>query len=100
MGFHERWIYLSFQCISTVKYLINVKGSIVGEYHPLWGLWQGDPISLYLFLLCGDDLSLLIRQAKHKIGRIWGVTATWSSLGTSYLFFVDDSLLFCETSMV
>lgn len=66
--------------------------------HPSRGLQQGDPISLYLFLLCGHSLSFLITQAKQYVN-IQGVNATRSSLGVLHLSFFDDSLLFCDASV-
>jgi hypothetical protein len=34
MGFHERWISLIMQCISTVTYRIKVNGSLIEQIIP------------------------------------------------------------------
>ena len=66
MGFHERWIALVMHCISTISYYILMNGVAYGSIIPTRGLRQGDPLSLYLFLLCTDGLSSLINNAARN----------------------------------
>ena len=66
MGFHERWIALVMHCISTISYSILMNGVAYGSIIPTRGLHQGDPLSLYLFLLCADGLSSLINNAARN----------------------------------
>ena len=63
MGFHERWISLIMHCITTISYSVLINGVAYGSIIPTRGLCQGDPISLYLFLLCADGFSSLINNA-------------------------------------
>ena len=60
MGFHQKWIGLMIECISTVSYSILINGEPHGNIHPSQGLRQGDPLSPYLFLLCAERLHSLI----------------------------------------
>ena len=62
------------------------------------GLRQGDPISPYLFLLCAEGLNGLIRKASLQ-GKIHGVSLCPRGPKITNLFFADDSLLFCRTSL-
>lgn len=56
----------------TVKYSIEVNGGQVCEVIPSRGLRQGDPLSLYLFLMVADVFSVLIQKAvvNNSIGGV------------------------------
>ena len=60
MGFNERWISLTMMCVRSVWYSIIVNGSPHGLIIPSRGIRQGDPISMYLFLLCVEALSSML----------------------------------------
>ena len=51
MGFNEKWINLIMNCINTVSYSVLINGVVHGYITLTRGLHQGDPVSLYLFLL-------------------------------------------------
>lgn len=72
MGFHERWISLAMMCVKTVSFSVLINGEPRGKIIPTRGLRQGDPISLYLFLLCVEGLSAILRD-EMKMGKIKGV---------------------------
>lgn len=59
------------------------------------GLRQGDPLSLYLFLMVADVFSVLIQKAvvNNSIG---GVRMKKRCLIMSHLLFADNSLVFLE----
>ncbi|KAA3481601.1 reverse transcriptase [Gossypium australe] len=97
MGFAERWVNLAMQCISTVSYTVNINGNRGRHFYPTRGLRQGDPLSPYLFLICSEGLSALIRQAVGA-GTFRGVKASRRGPTISHLLFADDSLLFEEAT--
>ena len=97
LGFPTRWISLISSCIRSVSFSILVNGESHGYFKPNRGLWQGDPLSPYLFLLCAEGLHSLIQQAKLS-GSIKGVSLSSASPKVSHLFFADDSLLFCRAT--
>ena len=80
------------QCISLVTYAIRINGKLSEPFTPLQGLRQGDPLSPYLFLLCAEGLSVLIKNAVSE-GNMEGGPSI------SYLFFADDSIIFCKTTI-
>jgi hypothetical protein len=99
LGFAERWISLSMTCIRTVSYSILINGKPHGKIHQTRGLRQGDPLSLYFFLLCAEGRSMIIEQTKRE-GLITALLVTRGGTRLSHLFFVDVSLLFYKANIV
>ena len=66
MGFHEKWISMIMQCISTMSYSILKNSVAYGCIKPTRGIRQGDPLSPYLFLLCAEGFSSMICQAAKR----------------------------------
>lgn len=50
--------------ISSVQYSIMLNGYEVGLVIPYWIFRQGNPLSLYLFILYAKGLSYLFQRAK------------------------------------
>ena len=63
MGFSNKWTNLVMACVRSVSYSVVVNGRRCGNITPSRGLRQGDPISPYLFLLCAEGFSSLLRKA-------------------------------------
>ena len=97
MGFHQNWISLMTECISTVSYSILVNGEPHGYIQPSRGLRQGDPLSPYLFLLCAEGLHSIIQKARMD-GDIQGISLCRGGPKVTHLFFADDSLLFSKAT--
>lgn len=94
-SFHSTWIGWISECIRSVTYSILVNGESKGHIVPTRILHQVDPLSPYLFLLCSEGLNRLI-QHDVDIGHIEGFTLCRNGSKISYLFYADDSLLFCR----
>lgn len=95
MGFYNRWIDLIMVCVKIYSYSILVNGEPQGLIHPSKGIWQGDPFSPYLFLLCTKGLHELITKAATD-GELKGFFICRQDLKLIHLFFIDDNLLFCR----
>lgn len=95
LGFCEKWIRWILSCISSVTYSFNVNGEHRGYVIPQRGIRQGDPLSPYLFLLCSEGFSNMLRCAERD-KRITGVKISRQGPVVTHLFFADDSLLFCR----
>ena len=96
-GFHEKWIQLIMQCITTVSYSMIINGSVHGCIFPTRGLRQGDPLSPYLFLLCVDGFSSLIKDAARN-QMLSGISICRGCSMVTHLFFANNSLLFCKAT--
>ncbi|XP_021774657.1 uncharacterized protein LOC110738567 [Chenopodium quinoa] len=96
-GFPPYWVHLIMQCVSTVSYQVLVNGSPTEGFRPQRGLCQRDPLSSYLFVLCMEVLSAMLRKAESE-GLFQGIKIARRALVISHLFFADDSLLFFQVS--
>jgi hypothetical protein len=56
MGFADQWIGLIMNYVST--------GDLLDIFVPRGGLRQGDPLSPYLFLLCAEAISALLKKGR------------------------------------
>ena len=74
MGFSKWWISLIMKCVRSVTYSVVINVQQYGHIKPFRGIRQGDPLSLYLFLLCAEGLSSLLKKAKDE-NMIKGVSA-------------------------
>jgi hypothetical protein len=62
------------------------------------GLWQGDPLSPYLFLLCAEAFSCLLHAAEQR-GELEGVKVCQNAPNINHLLFSDDSLLLMKSDL-
>ncbi|GMI81726.1 hypothetical protein HRI_001841900 [Hibiscus trionum] len=97
LGFAQQWTDLLMSCISTVSYSIVINGKVGDAFVPTRGLRQGDPISPYLFLLCSEGLSSLLRTASIS-GSLQGARIARGAPLVTHLLFADDSIIFGEAS--
>ncbi|XP_025630405.1 uncharacterized protein [Arachis hypogaea] len=92
IGLLTHIINLILSCISAAKMRILWNGEELGEFSPTRGIWQGDPISPYIFVLCIKFLSQLINAVVHH--GFWNpIRIKRESPDISYLCFTDDLIL-------
>lgn len=82
-------------CVKSVTYNFVANDTLVGPVLPTRGLRQGDPLSPYIFILCAEGSSILLKQANRE-GSLNGSRVCRSAPSISHLHFVDDCLLFCR----
>ena len=56
-GFCNQWVDLIMAFLGSTSYQVLVNGVLKGDIRPIRGIWQGDPLSLYLFLICSGALN-------------------------------------------
>ncbi|KAA3472577.1 reverse transcriptase [Gossypium australe] len=97
MGFDPGWVDSLIKCVSIVSYSVVFNGHIGKKIRPTRGLRHGGPLSLFLFLICGEGLSSLLRLA-IKENLLRGVKASRRGPQVLHLLFADDCVLFREAT--
>ena len=95
LGLDSKWVQVAMETICTASYSVLINGEPKGFITPSRGIKQGDPLSLYLFLLCAEGLSSLIRSNVAS-RRLHGIQSCPNGICISHLLFADDSLIFCQ----
>jgi len=97
LGFCDSFVSVIMKCVTSVSMSVRVNEVLTETFRPTRGIRQGDPISPYLFLLCVEGLSCLLKS----VGPVYlsrgvrvGVHAPW----ISHLLFADDCIVFSEAS--
>ena len=60
LGFNDTWIRLAIETVCIASYSILINGEPHSLVKPTLGIKQGDPLSPYLFLFCGEGLSAML----------------------------------------
>ena len=97
IGFHEKWVGWMMMCLETMQYIVLVNGEGVGPVISGRGIRQGDPLSPYLFIICAERLTTLLKRAEAK-GDIHGLKVCTGAPLLTHLLFANDCFLFCRAT--
>ncbi|GJT69316.1 reverse transcriptase [Tanacetum coccineum] len=96
--FPQNFIDLIMACVTYVFFSFDINGDISRHVGPTRGLRQWDPILPYLFIMCADVLSAIIRREIHT-DNIHRVKVSRGAPQVSHLFYADDSIFFTMATM-
>ena len=95
MGFGLKWRGWIKACVTSVRFLVLVNGSLEGFFGSSHGLRQGDSLSPLLYLLIMEVLSRLLKKIE-ECNLNWGFhvgAVNFVGVCISHLLFVDDTIL-------
>jgi mannosylglycoprotein endo-beta-mannosidase len=79
----------------SISFSVLFNGARTENFKPTRGLRQVNPISPSLFLLAGEGLSCLLKQAMSS-GALTGMQVANTARRVNHLLFVADCILFCK----
>lgn len=85
------------RCINTVSYSVLLNGVPTRTFIPSCGICQEDPPSPYLFILCSEGFTALVREVEET-GDLKGF-GFGRGTSVSHILFADDLLLFTLAHM-
>lgn len=93
LGFNAPLRKLIMEITTTTTLQIAWNRKLLDGFRPSRGLWQGDPLSPYMFVLCmevlGQEIERVVEAKQWKPVRL-----TKNGQPLSHLFFADDLMLF------
>ncbi|WOG86655.1 hypothetical protein DCAR_0205872 [Daucus carota subsp. sativus] len=96
-GFYDIWRQRIITCVRSVSYSFIHEGEVFGDVQPQRGIRQGDPISPYLYILCAEGLSSMLKR-HEDMGLIHGLSVARGAPSVSHLLFADDCYLFFKAT--
>ncbi|CAN1136231.1 Putative ribonuclease H protein At1g65750 [Linum perenne] len=93
MEFGSWWVDRMMLCVKSVDYSILINSHSTEAITPGRGLRQGCPLSPFLFVICAEGLSALIRRAASR-GEEHVVRVCRGAPYLTHLLFADDSFFF------
>lgn len=95
-GFHNDWITLVMNIVTSYHYRTIVNGEIYGYFQAHRGLRQGDPLSATLFILMSEYLSRSLNALFAENPSMYYVVP--KGILVTRLAYADDCIIFCNGS--
>lgn len=97
-GLHGHFINLIYACISSPIFSVIINGQQFQRFRSNRGIWQGCPLSPYLFVMAINELSLALNEAM-TMHNLQGISLGPNCPPIHSLLFADD-LLVCGHASV
>ena len=84
-GFPQVWIFRVMQLVRTITYYFVRDGKMFGDVRSYRGVRQGDSISPYLYIICAEGLTGILRKYEES-GLIHGCRVARDAPRITHLF--------------
>ncbi|KAE8683516.1 hypothetical protein F3Y22_tig00111206pilonHSYRG00139 [Hibiscus syriacus] len=98
LGFDRLWRSWTWACVSSASVSVLVNGSPTKEFRIRRGLWQGDTLSSFLFIIVIEVLHRLFIKEEMS-GEIKGIENVIPCPSFTHLQFADDTFIFVKQKM-
>uniref|UniRef100_A0A803PTL7 Reverse transcriptase domain-containing protein n=1 Tax=Cannabis sativa TaxID=3483 RepID=A0A803PTL7_CANSA len=92
VGVPPSFVSLISKCLSTITYQLSLNGTLSNVFSSTRGIWQGDPLAPYLFLIVAEGLFAAIRLYENA-ALFSGLQICRGAPSLSHLLFADDSMV-------
>ncbi|XP_074352984.1 uncharacterized protein LOC141692144 [Apium graveolens] len=93
--FPTLWVDRVMNCVKSISYSFLRDGDVFGEIIPQRGVRQGDPISPFMYIICAEGLSGMIR-VHEECGLLHGRKIANKAPSISHLLFAYDCYFFLK----
>lgn len=93
-SFPDKIVNLIMSCVNTVNYSLLINGGLIPKFQAKKELRQGDPLSLYLFILVMKYLNRSLNQLRYNPK--FKYHPRCDKLNLVHICFVDDLLMCCK----
>ncbi|GAA0151473.1 hypothetical protein LIER_43144 [Lithospermum erythrorhizon] len=93
LGFCSTFVNWVMCLVSSVSYSFLINGAPKGFVRPTRGIHQGDPLWPYLFLLCAEGLSCMMKDAEER-KTLFGIRISRESPSINHILFAVDTMIF------
>ena len=97
-GFADEWTNSIMNLVSSAFFSILVNGSPSCPFNASRGIRQGDPLSLFLFIIAVEGLRRLIKSRRVE-NKIYGLSLIEGMDPQTHQQFVDDNMLMGPSSV-
>ncbi|GJY49892.1 RNA-directed DNA polymerase, eukaryota, reverse transcriptase zinc-binding domain protein [Tanacetum coccineum] len=95
LGFENNWCRWIHVCLHSARAFVLINGSPSSEFSLKRGLRQGDPLSLFLFIIIMEGLHIAFKDAV-SLGLISGAMIGDFGFKLSYLFYAYDVVIISD----